>query len=392
MALNSAALYGGVRAFQDADTQERERRAFELDQQTREERLSEEREMRPRRIRAAELSLGAAEVAAERRPVLQEREDEAWEINRDVAATNLRQRKLEMDRVEKMQAWKDRMENALRGFQLTGDPQSIAEAAATTFPEYFAGGKALVGTDEEGNETISFERTGGQRPMVLRPKADATGQIISAREQIPHMVANLLGPLGQNAIDDEFKRKLALEDVKTEGRVTVAEEGTRRAIEVADRRARAEGARRTAADAATETKAKVKEKFRVRGLLNDVMKTVGTSGSFIAGYANPDDAGLRGIIQQRAEKGIDEGMDASEAVNAARDDASRIFNFAKEQAARYASALAKAKVNPRDEKALKAAALKGDTNAQGLLRLFSTIERQLGYSVSRYLLSVLPTK
>jgi hypothetical protein len=131
---------------------------------------------------------------------------------------------------------------------------------------------------------------------------------------------------------------------------------------------------------------------QIKPTLDSILKTTGTSGSFISGYAHADDAELRAIIEEHTEAAVTAGTPVRAAARKVVDDVRATYAKAQSLAKERAAALVKKKISPRDLKAVEVAAKQGDQDAVNFLQVIKATEKALGPSISTYLTSSLPAK
>ena len=384
MNISGAALYGGVRALQDAETQDQTRKQVELDRAAREEELAAERALRPMRLEAAQLGLDEAKVQAARRPILSARDDEIYGLNLKREKQNTAIQEANIIRADKIQKTKDAFDAGLQRFSVSKDPQYIADAISATMP-MFGRVKANRTVDNNGVPIVRFDFENGKGPLDIRETKDSAGRPVSIDEQIQHLALNGAAPSAIAMAEKEHKDKIDLEDVKRLGVLQGIDRTNKGRLDAAVAGGRA------SADSRNATAIRG-EKTRARSLLSDQLKTQALPGGFLAGFANPDDPFLVGSMQKEYGQLIDNGMTAEEAVPKAVDKVRTMVQRSTAVAAGYAAA-AKDKFDPRKIDSVREAAKAGNPNAASLLKVYDLVSRDLGEGVARHVItSAVPRK
>lgn len=373
-ALNGAAMYGGVRGIMDARKEGREEDAFDTDQAIRKQRLEQEGEERPLRRRALELGVQDAEHTIGRRPAVEAQQDALSQLNIDTAKLTLEDRQRASKEAEEAQQRQKVLRGGLAKFTASADPKHVADALGQIYPEHFNGVQA--NRNDDGSITLAMP--GSDKPMQFKGKKWEDGSVMTPDDEMSMFAYNVLDPVKSFEKKWEHARKVDIEGEKTERALSVA--GVR-----ADGAAARSGERRSEAWFGSQHR-------QIKPVLDSVLKTTGTAGSFIAGYAHENDAALRGLIEQNVESEIENGTPVRAAANKVINDVREGYDLLDKKARQHASALAKKKVKPTDRKAVEAAAAGGDTDATELLRTLGVAQKRLGSSVAKYLEGQLPTK
>jgi hypothetical protein len=364
-AINPAAFYGAVRGYDEGVQHEQRTEAFNTDQAIRKSRLAEEEQLRPLRMRALQ---AAADSEEKERPLRMEH------LQNQVDVSKLTKEQQQM-LTKEMQAATART-YALRVALASGDPQKVADAMATAFPE--AGIKNPAGR-RNPDGSITFTAEGMPEKTYKGTKVKGTDEEVSPWEEMAYDVTNRLDPI--KSVQAKFARiqkqedELASEAVKQKGRVAIE-------------RLKEEGRTDKRSDAWVD-----RQHSRARGLINDALKTKSEIGQLILGYGNTEDASLRSTIGVVAAEYIDkQNLVAEEAVHRAINDVKKTYDGLQTQANKLSEALSEEGVDPRNPEAVKAAAGKGNKNAEQLLRRLAFAESKLGVGVRQHLVSQLKIK
>lgn len=380
------AIYGGVRAMQDADRADREEEAHRTDQAIRTRRLKQEEELFPIRRRAAELELGEAEHAITRRRAIEADEATLRKLGIDRAKLSLEQQQRAEQLLQEARRKQTRLHAGLSNNLVSNDPQDIADALSDILlgdPGGEAGDRFTATRNPDGSITLNGPKN--QPKTFVKEKVG--GQDRSPEDQLRALAYTALDPLEAQkqrlaadlGIEKEgVKADAALqrEKVKLEGRVTAAEA---KALKEKQKRVDA-GVRRISVE------------------VDRIMKTGSLPGHFQSVYTNDDDAQLRPLVGEAAaaiyKKGADDDDDNMTEQRAANEGLTLIrqrFYPVKKMAVDSAKKLAAKKINPTDKAAVDAAAEKGDADAVALKRALDAA-KLINPGLDTYLLGQLPTK
>lgn len=374
-AISGPAIYGATRGIMDARKEGMEEDAFNTDQAIRKERLSQEQQERPLRRKALELGVQDAEHAIARRPKVEAMQDALGQLNIDATKLSVDEKTKAAKEADETLARQKKLRTGLAQFTASADPKYVADALGEVYPEHMKGVQATRGENGE----ITLAMPGSDRPMIFKGKKWEDGSQMNADDELAMFAYNVLDPVKAFEKKWEHARKVGIEGEKTQRAVSVAG-------------MRAEGASERASARRSDAWYN-RQHSAIKPSLDAILKTTGTAGSFIAGYAHENDAALRGLIEQRVESEIeDNGTPVRQAANKVVDDVRAGYDLLDKKAREHAGALAKAKIKPTDRKAVEAAAQAGNEDAKNLLKTLGTAQKHLGPSVAKYLESQLPAK
>lgn len=354
--INPAGLYGGVRALQDVEDRGMRREAFNTDQQIRRAQLGNEAELQPLRKRALELGV------------------EEGGINIDMARLTKKERERVAADMEEARGKEKLLNDGLSEFMQSSNPQTLADTAAKVWPK-FQGGKASRNPD--GSITMHAVEEGG-KDHTFHGKKWPDGTEMSPDQEASLFFQQRLNPVKNLQSEYEQRFGIAKESAKQD---TI----TRRAINVANIRATATGERKSEAWYA-------RQHSQIKPVLDSVLKTQGTAGSFIAGYAHENDAALRTVFEERMGEEVENGSTARAAVKNVTDDVRKTFDRAKELITASAKSLTAKQIDPRSKEAVDKAARAGNVDAKRFQTLMQVTEDELGYGIAKYIQSTLSGK
>lgn len=379
-AINPNILYGAVRGFEDTERLGREREAFTQDQAIRAERLKQEQTLAPLRTQALELGIKESEgrmaAEAEERPL----RSRALNLQLKVAEMTAEEKALYNKLAKQAQERRQQLHVALA----SGDPNEVAKAMASWNP---ALSNPRVEQGPDGSLNFTVEKDGKPITRTYAPSKTPSGRAVSAWDAMAIDATSNLDPVKKFETMQQHEWELEKEKAKQEtigaGRLAVA-----RATGEAQ-----EGARQTA-----EMNTHVRtETGRIKEELDAAFKTSTQVGQLISGYANTEDAALRLPIAERADAIIRDGAKKGEKIGSNKAVAQAVneyrtrYDKVASTAANLAAPLFEAKVDPKNEDALKALAEK-DPNARKLLQLFALTERHFGIGVRKHLQNSLTPK
>mgnify|MGYP001601056771 CR=1 FL=1 len=372
-AINPNAFYGAVRGMEDARVQGNNQEAFVQDQAIRREALDQSRAQAPLRTKALELGIREGEQkltdsaveAPMRRGILQNQLD----------VSNLT--KAQMEQYNKTLKEASERRNKLHAALGSNDPQKVAETMAGIYPEAkIQNPKAEVGPD--GTITFTGTKEDGTPlpPKVYAPTKTASGQPVDAWTAMSIDVANRLDPV--KTAQDMFAHQLKQGDEEAKQKTLGAERAAVARINA--------GAKEDAAAGKKDDAFLNRQHARIKPVLDSMMKTMTPTNALIAGYSNNDDPALRQVIETRTEAIIEnDGKMTREAANQAIEEVRDRYGKIKARTETSAAALAAAGINPRDEKAVAAAAKAGNAAAADLIRALEVTKKALGTSVASHL-------
>jgi len=365
-----ALLYGTARGMQDVERSDQTRSAFESDQAIRKERLSQEQELRPLRMRSAELGVKQGEQGL----TLQDLQIDVTKLNKE-QLEDANKRLREAQKKEKV------LKLGLGRFHLSGDPQHGANAMAEIYPERAQmkedGSHGLKATRESNGSILLTGPDGNTK--VLKGGTTADGRKYNADEEFGMLLYKIHNPIEVEAarLKSDFAKEL--ETVKQEGATT-------RSILAADSRIISAETRASAAtDRATNANIRLGKSF-----LDAQLKTTSIPGHFANVYSSEDDAKLRRFMDVKMGEKIRNGTDPEKAASESIEETRNLFAGEKKGALDAAQTLTKSKVNPKDAKAVSAAVAKGDAAAKALLKSIGRIRRELGDDAAKYLFEQIP--
>lgn len=377
--------YGVARGTGDAIRLGMEEDAHKADQAIRTKRLENETELQPLRTRALELGVEEAERTAARRPQIEKMEDDLRGLNLDIAKLTKKEKERAWDRLQEAQRREGILNEGLRTFFSSADPQSVVDAVekmqGDEIPEERRGAKATRG--EDGSITLQVP---GAQPQVFRAQKDKAGNLRSADDYFGMFAVKMLNPVERLKTDLSEEYNLAKEAERTERALGVARE----------RGAATRDAAETRAGAISTTKSQAwysRQHNQIKGVLDSMLKPESSPSGFAAAYAFDSDKALRGKIEEMVENEIEQnGTPVRQAANKTINEVRKSYDLLDKKAKQHAAALAKAKIKPADRAAVEKAAEEGNADAKELLKTLGVAEKHLGSSVAKYLEQQLPTK
>lgn len=375
-AISGPAIYGATRGLGDAERQGMEAEGFQTDQAIRRQRLQQEQELQPLRVRALN------------------REGDLADLNVDLTKLSLEERRDLATRAAKARKEEDILQEGLREMYLSGDPNHVVKALQSIDPEKYRGASAEA---DYNDGSITFSGPQG-KPLTFRTVKDPnTGQDVPPEEQIAHMALRILNPVEHLRTELATRQKATIEGMKQSGATEREYARDLSRENVAELRARRSESR---AQERENERTLAAERRALPRHVDRILRTKSESGTFISGYAHEDDAELTGTIRKTARALLEQnkedaatgrytGEDAAlEATNEVR----RTYDQSKGKALPAAQALAKKKIDPRDIKAVGEAAKKGDRDAIALVRAMQEVQKSLGEGVAKYLTTQLPAR
>lgn len=369
-AIAGSAIYGAVRGLSDAERQAMEAEGFQTDQAIRRQRLLDEQQLQPLRMRAAQSQVDTSDLEAQ------------------LARLSLKDREDLQPRIARARQDEEKIQTGLRKMYASGDPNHLLQSLAEIDPQY----KEARAEVDYNDGSITFNGPKNQ-PLTFRATKDPnTGETITPEDQIAHMALKVLNPVEHLRAEIGTKQKTTIEAAKQSAisdREILKQTGAEQRARI-----RAEGI------AGRETTRRVQSELRhIPAEINRQVKTVSVPGAFTASYANEDDAQLTGIFAQRAadiyNKGVkdeDESVTVPAASRQAISETRTEFLTQKKSAMDAASALAKKKIKASDPKALGAAARAGDADAVAVVKALKEIEKRFGADTVNYVVGQLPAK
>lgn len=379
--LTGPTVYGAIRGLQDAGREMREEEAHEGDQAIRAERLSTEQELRPLRRRGLEFGLKEQERAAARRPDIEAQDDELRQLNLDIAKLNKRERSETYERLVKARGREERLSEGLRKFYQSTDPQHVVDA----FEEGAEGDGKHKGAKarRDGDDIVlDIPGIGEQRFTAKRDKA---GNLRSADDYFGMFAMKMLSPIERLKTELTEEYGLAKEAERTERAFGVADRRGTAQVQAAQERGAISGSRLSEAWYN-------RQHGQIKPVLDSLLKPESSPSGFAAAYAFDSDKALRGLIEQKVEEEVEQGVPVRRAANNVVNDVRAAYDELDKAARAAASALAKKKIKPNDRKAVEEAARKGDKDAIALLKVYEVAAKNMGHGISKYLEQQTPTK
>lgn len=372
---NPSAVYGIVRGIDDARESAQKTQAFETDQRIRLRQEETAAKEAPLRMRALETQASEGEATAKHNAALRPLQLGAAELTQ-------KKGKLELDQYMKSVGNRTKLDESIRRFDASGNPQVVMDTLSEIYPEMMG---ATVAKSPDGSIVIT--RKDGSQQIFPATIENAAGQKVSAADQFAMFATGRLDPIKNytelHAADLKLRGELAKKDADYTKALDVEDIRDRRAlkregrIETAARQRRLDSGLRTLSSG-----------------LRATLKTNGIPGSMALTYSDNDDAALLPIMQEKASTYYKENFDAPEmSEDKARrygiDTVREAFAPEKKQALEIADRLVKAGINPRDKESLKAAG-RGNADAVLFARLIQRLTQKLGDSAVAYLLSQMP--
>lgn len=366
-------VYGAVRGVQDYDADQRTKQAFDTDQAIRRERLDQDKQEAPMRRRALQLGIEDAEHRQQRRGAIESREDTLAGLNIDLSKLSLEEKTALVDDLRQAREKQKVLRDGLSRFQASADPGEVVKSLQQIYPQ-FKGATAVRNDDG----SISALKPDGSVFREFKGKRWEDGSVMTPDDEFSIFAYDAMDPVKSIEARVGQDRKVQIEREKTDRALGVA--GIN-----ADSRQGAINGRRSEAWYSRQHQ-------QIRPVLDSMLKTQGVAGSFIAGYAHENDAALRGLIEERVEKSIEDGVPVRQAANQTINDVRAGYDLLDKKARQHAAALAKAKIKPNDMAAVQEAAKGGNADAVELLKTLKVAEKNLGPSVAKYLQSQIPAK
>lgn len=369
-------VYGAVRGFQDAGREIREEEAHEGDQAIRAERLKSEQDLRPLRRRGLELGLEEQERQLARRPAIEQQEDELRQLNIDISKLNKREKSETYDRLVKARGREDRLNEGLRKFYQSSDPQHVVDA----FEESAEGegkhkGATATRDQTTGEITLSIPGIGEQKFKAGKDKA---GNMRSADDYFGMFAMKMLSPIERLKTELTEEYGLAKEAERTTRAFGVADRRGAAQVEAAQERGAISGSRLSEAWYN-------RQHGQIKPVLDSLLKPEASPSGFAAAYAFDADKALRGVMEQKVEEEIEQGVPVRRAANNVVNDVRAAYDELDKAARAAAKKLSDKKIKANDRKAVEAAAAKGDPDARALLKVYEVAGKNMGLGVAKYL-------
>lgn len=363
-------VYGATRGAADARKEGREEEGFAADQAIRTERLNQEKTQAPLRTRALELGVQDAEDTAAANQVTRPLQQEAAQLNVDIAKMNLAERK---ELTEKTARASKARESLLRGVKIFHDsanPQALFDELAKDSPDY-AGPKAK--RNDDNSITLTFP---DGKEMAFKEQKWPDGSPMSPDQALISFAGKRLDPL--KAVEDEYQQRFG-----------IAKEQTKQTA-IGDRQVRVEGSK-AAGRPTLDDKGIENEKKQIKPVLDSVLKTTGVQGSFALGYGGGShDAALRPMYEEALDAAVSEGKRARQSVRGVLKEVRDVFGMAEKKANALAEPLIKKGINPRDNKAMQAEAAKGNKDVAAFNAFIQGFDERSG--LGAYLLEQVKSK
>ena len=373
------ALYGGVRAMEDADDRDMKREGLEADQAIRKERLDQERLDAPLRRRSLEIGVQDAEHAIARRPAKEAQQDEVDALNLRIARLNIDDKEKLTKEAQTVREREKMMDSGVAALAFGGDPKPLADALAKLYPVF----EGLTATRNEDG-SITVDKPGG-KPHTFKGKKFTDGKVMSPDDEFGMMAKGLLGPMKRLEEQTKQAEKLELESAKTDRSVQVEDLRGKRDIATAKSGEARQRARRMASE------------------LRDVSREINTAltqkvhGDFQSYSSNKDDKHLSlsmktraAEIYKEADAKDDESMTPAKAAEQAVKEGRGSFYPAKRAAVDAAAKLRKAGIDPKKKEAVKKALEAGNADAKVYRDALAQLQKSFDGQTVDYVVEGLP--
>jgi hypothetical protein len=364
------AIYGAARALQDTRRSDMEEEGFRKDQELRDERLSQERELRPLRMRATEQGVEEGEKRLQ-----------LTDLNIDIARMTKEQRAKAQKDLDESQDREKVLKIGLGQFHASGEPQMVADALAKINPEQSQlqpdGKHGLKAVRTDAGSIILTGPDGNER--VLKGGKTKDGRAYTPDEELAMMAYKILNPL-------EVTKKRLETDFAIEKEQVKADAAADRARIAAESREAVATTRATSSRAIADDRG-----IRLgKSFVDAQLKTTSIPGHFANVYSSEDDAKLRRFMDVRMGELVRSGTEPEKAASQAIEEIRNKFATSKKEALDAGEALNKAKVNPKDAEAVSRAAKAGNKAAQAYMQIIGRIRREMGDDAARYLFEQTP--